>query len=406
MVNLALSLTNQSSTRKQRDSNARKRKLTDHWRRFIHPLMWRLKWLELQLKELKSQASRYDREIVGYDQKRKFEYEKFTIEGLNVKSQPFQCQVQRKKVMKRRKRKRIENMTDLASYMSCHNIYSYYGMIFIIILFGMYFPSANLMSLFSLLPESKKSVIATATLDDDNGKLGTKTDYTNDDFGFIDDLSHLEFSDSDTLSEQILRKIDLLQSQAHKLKTRVDKTVNESPRKFSSINMLSSPALTGSRNQPSPTRSGDRALVRSQHTSSQHRSKSHFRVLFRPGSAVSSHGEVTPFPDMIEGSGQHLAGISYENTEDDILIHNQAAKEELQNFQSGLTQQAEESRIPIEKPKTVCTALAPADNPPTNPPVPPNVKLTSTSKSKGPSNKRKRGKRKSGTGKWSRRSSG
>lgn len=358
----------------------RKRKLTDHWRRFIHPLMWRFKWLELQLKELKSQASRYDREIVEYDQKRKFEYEKFTIEGLNVKSQPFQCQVQRKKVMKRRKRKRIENMTDLASYMSCHNIYSYY--------------------------ESKKSVIATATLDDDNGKLGTKTDYTNDDYGFIDDLSHLEFSDSDTLSEQILRKIDLLQSQAHKLKTRVDKTVNESPRKFSSINMLSSPALTGSRNQPSPTRSGDRALVRSQHTSSQHRSKSHFRVLFRPGSAVSSHGEVTPFPDMIEGSGQHLAGISYENTEDDILIHNQAAKEELQNFQSGLTQQAEESRIPIEKPKTVCTALAPADNPPTNPPVPPNVKLTSTSKSKGPSNKRKRGKRKSGTGKWSRRSSG
>ncbi|KAK8270827.1 hypothetical protein V6Z12_D11G222500 [Gossypium hirsutum] len=331
----------------------RKRKLTDHWRRFIHPLMWRFKWLELQLKELKSQASRYDREIVEYDQKRKFEYEKFTIEGLNVKSQPFQCQVQRKKVMKRRKRKRIENTTDLVSYMSCHNIYSYYG---------------------------------------------TKTDYTNDDYGFIDDLSHLEFSDTDTLSEQILRKIDLLQSQARKLKTRVDKTVTESPRKFSSINMLSSPALTGSRNQPSPTRSGDRALVRSQHTSSQHRSECHFRVLFRPGSAVSSHGEVTPFPDMIEGSGQHLAGISYENKEDDILIHNQAAKEELQNFQSGLTQKAEESRIPIEKPKTVSTALAPADNPPTNPPVPPNVKLTSTSKSKGPSNKRKRGKRKSGTG--------
>nr|KJB43839.1 hypothetical protein B456_007G220100 [Gossypium raimondii] len=339
----------------------RKRKLTDHWRRFIHPLMWRFKWLELQLKELKSQASRYDREIVEYDQKRKFEYEKFTIEGLNVKSQPFQCQVQRKKVMKRRKRKRIENTTDLVSYMSCHNIYSYYG---------------------------------------------TKTDYTNDDYGFIDDLSHLEFSDTDTLSEQILRKIDLLQSQARKLKTRVDKTVTESPRKFSSINMLSSPALTGSRNQPSPTRSGDRALVRSQHTSSQHRSECHFRVLFRPGSAVSSHGEVTPFPDMIEGSGQHLAGISYENKEDDILIHNQAAKEELQNFQSGLTQKAEESWIPIENSKTVSTALAPADNPPTNPPVPPNVKLTSTSKSKGPSNKRKRGKRKSGTGKWSRRSSG
>lgn len=96
----------------------------------------------------------------------------------------------------------------------------------------------------------------------------------------------------------------------------------------------------------------------------------------------------------------------YMQTEGDILIHNQAAKEELQNFQSGLTQQAEESQIPIEKPKTVSSALAPADDLPINPPVPPNVKLTSTSKSKGPSNKRKRGKRKSGTGKWSRRSSG
>ena len=72
---------------------------------------------------------------------------------------------------------------------------------------------------------------------------------SNDNFGFNDGLSCLEFRDSDAWSEQILRKIDLVQSQARKLKTRVDKVMNESPRKFSSINMLSSlvpcDALTG-----------------------------------------------------------------------------------------------------------------------------------------------------------------
>ena len=78
----------------------------------------------------------------------------------------------------------------------------------------------------------------------------------------------------------------------------------------------------------------------------------------------------------------------------------------MSNFRSGLTQQAEEPQIPIEKPKTVSTVLTPGDELPTNPSVQPNVKLSSTSKSKGPNNKRKRGKRKSGAGRWSRRSSG
>ncbi|XVF61288.1 hypothetical protein PTKIN_Ptkin08bG0118300 [Pterospermum kingtungense] len=611
----------------------RKRKLTDHWRRFIRPLMWRCKWLELQLKEFKSLTLTYDREVAEYDQKKMFEYEKFTFEGLNVKSQPFPCQIQRKKIMKRKKRKRVEDNTDLASYMSHHNLFSYY--------------------------ETKKSVVATAALGDDNGHLGTKSVNSNDDFGFNDELSGLEFRDSDAWSEQILRKIDLVQSRACKLKTRVDKVVNENPQKFSSINMLSSLVPFG-------------ALT------------------------FSSHGEVMPFPDLIESRGQHLAGNSYKNwlwlrfhmelikqisqeltqefmttanhlegeekhkaclqlmflsdvevefcllkleneklkgqnkkryyslklknynkrerigksrdyswmsksslyrfrsltkgkpsseevveiknmiakldgvhseikgghtstacgqaplrladnqgscsksqfyiqnhpirrssvaqrgcpspsvlndesmgssslqhvndtdyqpedqssvivedninspwvytkdennlygssnenieaetdglieksgmeqkqasnmvasfnvnnsqgttalrdrmdsrgtqaykkrthlqpTEDDILIHNQAAKEELHSFRSGLTQQAKESLIPIEKPKTVSTVVAPEDDLSTNPSVQPIVKLSPTSKSKGPNNKRKRGKRKSGSGRWSRRSSG
>ncbi|XVF59330.1 hypothetical protein PTKIN_Ptkin07bG0267100 [Pterospermum kingtungense] len=362
----------------------RKRKLTDHWRRFIRPVMWRCRWLEMQLKEFKSQALVYDKELAEYDQRKKFQYEKFTFEGLHVKSQPFSCQSQRKKVMKRKKRKRVEDTADLASYMSNHNLFSYY--------------------------ESKKSIVATAALDDDNDNLGNKIANGNENFGLNDGLSSIEFGDDDSWSEQILKKIDLVQSEVRKLKTRVDKVVNEGPRKFSSINMLSSllpsDALTGSKNRASLPESGDNIPVRSQCTSSQHLSEGNMRDLLMPGTAVSSHGEVTPFPDMIEGTGQHLARISYENTEDDILIHNQAAEEELRNFQSGLAQQAEEPQITIKKPKTVSTVPDPADALPTNPSVQPNVNSPSTSKSKGRNNKRKRGKRKSGAGRWSRRSSG
>ncbi|KHG13262.1 1-phosphatidylinositol-4,5-bisphosphate phosphodiesterase eta-1 [Gossypium arboreum] len=330
----------------------RKRKLTDHWRRFVRPLMWRCKWLELQLREFKSRALKYDKELAEYDQRKNFEDEKFTFEGLNVKSQPFPSQIQRKKLMKRRKRKRVEDTADLASYMSNHNLFSYY--------------------------DSKKSVAATAsaTHEDDNGNLGNKMVNSNEE---VDDgLSSLELKDGDIWLQQILRKIDLMQSQVHKLKTRVDNVVNESPRKFTSVNVLSSVTpcntLTGSRSHSSPPGSGERTPVTSQRRSG--------------------------------GFGFNCFMI---HTEDDILIHNHAAKEELRNFQGGLTQQSEEPPMPAEPPKTISTVPVPGNDLPTEPSVQPNANLSLASKSKVPNNKRKRGKRgkrKSGTSWWSRRSSG
>ncbi|GMI86480.1 hypothetical protein HRI_002317300 [Hibiscus trionum] len=345
----------------------RKRKLTDHWRRFVRPLMWRCKWLELQLKEFKSQTLKYDQELAEYDRRKNFESEKLTYEGLHVKSQPFPHQIQRKKVMKRRKRKRVEDTADLASYMSNHNLFSYY--------------------------DSKKFVVATAAHDGDNGNLGNITVNSNEDVGFSDGLSGLEFRDSDIWLEKILGKIDLIQSQVHKLKARVDNVVNESPQKFSSINVLSSvmPCNTfaGSRSRSSPPGSGEGMPVTSQHLSG-----GNMGDLFMPGSsAVSSHGEVTPFPDMIEGTAQNLAAVSYDNTEGDILIHNQVAKEELCNFQRGLTQQAEELPVPTEKP----SVLAPGDDLLQTPSVQPDVKVSLTSKSEITYNRRNVGKQKSGT---------
>lgn len=102
--------------------------MTAHWRKYVHPLMWRCKWIELQINKLQSQALKYDRELAEYDKRKEFEFGSFMSENFNSKSLPFTCQMQRNKVMKRKKRKRVEETTDVASYMSHHNLFSYYGM--------------------------------------------------------------------------------------------------------------------------------------------------------------------------------------------------------------------------------------------------------------------------------------
>lgn len=108
----------------------RKKKLTDHWRKFIHPIMWRCKWTELQIKELQSRALKYDRELAEYDLRKQVELEESTLGDFDSKSQPFYCQSRRNQIMKRKRRKRVEETTDLASYMSCHNLFSYHGLTF------------------------------------------------------------------------------------------------------------------------------------------------------------------------------------------------------------------------------------------------------------------------------------
>lgn len=105
----------------------RKKKLTVHWRKFIRPLMWRCKWLELQIKELQSQTLKYDAELAECDKLKQFEFGSYTTEGFDAKSIPFSSQIQRNKFMKRKKRKRVEDTTDIALYTSNHQLFSYYG---------------------------------------------------------------------------------------------------------------------------------------------------------------------------------------------------------------------------------------------------------------------------------------
>lgn len=105
----------------------RKKKLTDDWRKFCQPLMWRCKWLELKVKEIESQAKGYENEVRNYYGNKQFDLEKANFEGLDGKSIPFRDQTQRMSVFKRGRRKRVEETTDVAAYMPNHNVFSYAG---------------------------------------------------------------------------------------------------------------------------------------------------------------------------------------------------------------------------------------------------------------------------------------
>ncbi|KAJ6740405.1 hypothetical protein OIU79_000521 [Salix purpurea] len=291
-------------------SQMRRKKLTDHWRRFIRPVMWRCKWVELQIKEFQSQALKYDREIAEHEQRKLFDLETFMAESFPVKSLPFSTCMERKKAMKRKKRKRFEETVDAASYMLQHNLFSYY--------------------------ENRKSATDGASIDD--GCLNhAKTIKCNDEFEFQDGLTSLQSSDS--ISEHILRQIEVLKSQVNKLKARVDKVVSENPVKFSSVNALivltPADALTSSDCNPaSVAKMGDSMPSRLPRNASKMGD-------LMPENAVSSHGEARS--DMIGSTGLPHVEASCGNAEKEILIHDAAVKEEIgnsKNYNSGVTEKS------------------------------------------------------------------
>lgn len=81
----------------------------------------------MRIKEIESQALKYSRQCAAFDQRKRSGYDQFTFEGLGSKSLPFSSQCFRTKAVKRRKRKRVEEKTDITSYMSQHNLFSYLG---------------------------------------------------------------------------------------------------------------------------------------------------------------------------------------------------------------------------------------------------------------------------------------
>ncbi|KAK3003233.1 hypothetical protein RJ639_020088, partial [Escallonia herrerae] len=368
----------------------RKKKLTSHWRTFIQPLMWRCKWAELRIKEIRSLALKYTRENSAHDRRKQLASERLTLDGLGSRSLPYTFRSHRKKTLKRRKRKRVEDTTDTKLYMSHHNLFSY--------------------------SENKRSDPDGTSTADDYGTPAAVAVLTEgnttgqDEFGTNNEGSL--FEDQDNFLEQIFRKIETEHSRVHKLKAQLDLVMSKNARKFSSSENLSNLVLADvlASSVHSPTFSacnGDTISVGGIDVGD----------LVMPESAVSSFGEAIHIPDIIESTlgllshadvTQHQSQIG-DSSEDivDTVMHNQAIKAEPRTLDDKhiqptgkhqeLERREEASNNPLlpaaESEAVVKPAMSQEQS---------FLKSSLASEVHFPKNKRKRGERKAGTGGWSR----
>lgn len=107
--------------------SSRKKRLTPHWKTYIQSYTWRCKWVELQLRRFLSQALKYDLQLAENNQRKQLKSKDCTVENLGAKSLPLSSHARREKVMKRKKRKRVEDTIDKAAHMAQHNLFSYFG---------------------------------------------------------------------------------------------------------------------------------------------------------------------------------------------------------------------------------------------------------------------------------------
>ncbi|XVF65796.1 hypothetical protein PTKIN_Ptkin09bG0279200 [Pterospermum kingtungense] len=382
----------------------RKKRLTSHWRNFIRPLMWRCKWSELRIKEIESQALKYSREISAYDQRKSSGIDQSTVEDCGSKSLPFSNQHYRKKALKRRKRKKIEETIDITSYMSSHNLFSYL--------------------------ENKKTIPDVAFIADDFVNTDNTDQHTdcNDKFGISNDQLLLEFRDGNNSLEQVLQKIDIVHSRVQKLRSQFDLVMSKNASKFSSSENLSLLAACDAQTSsaPSPTFStcnGETISVGPGYNANQQVSEFHVEDLVIPASAISSYGEAFHVPDIIESTvgllssadvtcHQPQIGDSSEDIVENVLIQNEGNSGGKQVLTRTSSQPIKQQHEPEKVEEGESTNPSPI---PTSEPNHATRNITSQDQSTLRSclaseiafpSKRKRGERKAGSGGWSRKHSG
>ncbi|GMH17207.1 hypothetical protein Nepgr_019048 [Nepenthes gracilis] len=365
----------------------RRKKLTSHWRKFVRPLTWRCKWVELQLKELWSQAVKYDRELAECSQRKQRESEKFRSQDLSVKAVPTFCQSQKVIVFRRKKRRRVEETTNIVSYMKRHNLFSYYV--------------------------NKKSFVDCAYMDDDCGNsvaLVNKSNFINDEFGVDGEWLPLEFKDGNSF-EEILQKIEDAQLLLRSLTVRMDKVICENSRKFTPSDYSSFLAPSAAPNLEFPRLVNEEILIGNLYATLLHTSENKLGDQFIPESTVSSFGKATPLPDMIESTDRLNGCLSCVKIKDQILEYNGSVKEELHYIKeigfrpapSGKPRSP--SAVPAgaaqhlldQKPDLSRKSAVPIEQR--------TVRMRSISKLITPNNKRKRRSRKARSSRWNRRSS-
>ncbi|KAJ9558720.1 hypothetical protein OSB04_013334 [Centaurea solstitialis] len=374
----------------------RKKRLTSHWRSFIRPLMWRCKWAELKIKQFESQALRYAKKIASRDLTKHLAANQPIPEGFTSRSMPYTCQRRRRKLMKRRKRVRVEETIDADTYMSQHVLFSY--------------------------NESKKSDPDGVSITDDFDEPEQNTSSQEVlGLGMHNNGSFLDEKDNDM--EHIFRKIDMAHSRVHKLKAQLALVISEHARMFpvseNSNHLGPSEAQTSSVRSPTfSTCNGDAVSVGGLYAMNQHTSEFDMGGLGMSEHAISNYGESFHIPDIIESTvgtlssidvtqNQSQIGDSCENILDNILVHDETTEAErhtIRNCQHQVIVKQEQVKSEEEESAHLGPALetdtatkdaaAPQDQS--------TLKSCLVSEFQIPKNKRKRGERKAGSGNWSR----
>lgn len=350
----------------------RKKKLTTHWRKFIRPLMWRCKWAELRIRELQSQASKYEHELAECSRRKQCELEKFASEDLAVKSTPFVFRNGPVRIMKRKKRKRVEETTDLAAYSSCHSLFSYFA--------------------------SKRRSGDSAYLDDDHCNT-EKTASGIGEFGVSGEWSFLDIKDSDSF-ENILRKIEVAQIHVRQLRLRIDKVVRENAENSSFAHAEPLENCGPSSNLLHVN--GENFPLGSVSTISQQTSG---KKMITPESVISGHREANP-SNMIGMTDQLQVGRKCGKIENKILVCNQPVKEEYYYSEAVGTQPTAEPQSGNEGEPEIVQHVPDPNSPSKLMVTREQLAVKVRPKLTTPKNKRKRGRRKARAGRWSRKSSG
>ncbi|KAG9156889.1 hypothetical protein Leryth_015476 [Lithospermum erythrorhizon] len=300
----------------------RKKRLTSHWRTYIQPLMWRCKWVELKIKNLNMQERNYAKELTKYDQEE-------SLQNLCTREVPFSGGSRRHQILKRKRRKRIEDRVDVKTYMSQHNVFSFY--------------------------ENNKAPADGICFHDEGRNLENRK--SNDEF------------ELDEVMGESVRVCLGLKGQVSKLKTRLDKVISVNAGNLSYTGnpslLVQCNALTSSGpDSASPPNNGDRVAVGSSYIASQLISQHHVGDVVLPESAVSSHGEVTHLSDKIESTNQpELDGPCH--IEDEILIYNETVRDGMNNFDEVNMQPPAAVEVDQGNPISLDSNMLTDDQPPT-----------------------------------------
>ncbi|CAL0324323.1 unnamed protein product [Lupinus luteus] len=279
----------------------KKRTTTTHWRRFIGPLMQRCKWVELKLKQLRSEERKYDKELAAYNHTKELDFAHLTLDGFDIKSVPISGRVHRNKVMKRNKRKRVEEECDIASYMSNHTLFSYF---------------------------EKTDHTSDAWMKDFHGvAIGGNDENIHQEFKLSDIWSSRDYEINDISLDHIIQKIEVVQSQVHELKTRIGNVVSENQGRFHSVThstMLGSPDILNHSD-----------LNCDSWTGSQLQSEYHNGELLMDGNASSS------------GYMQDYA------IKNGVLVHNHSIKKEVYDFENVMNHLAHKTNASFVENKSI-----------------------------------------------------